>query len=385
MLNTPTPINQECQKLIERLERLDFIDPFSQYYFNEIKDIESEIFRLNTRSICNTATKKSLCVGIYTTNNELNLIIQEMMLRYANNTKIADEMETKIFSNIHSYDFKAMNIKIRARVDFLDIYLEITKISNRHDIKKFLTEKTGIRHYIKESLNGYVIRLHDMNSLKLLNERMKCLDHFGLIHKSMKIVELEVALDFYGYKHLGLVTALLKSLRLPSAADNFRIFKAQTGVFTPIPVSPIVLCRKLEEGFNVGINHRLADEYWHIYQKQTDQNGTPLKESEWRIRAEKNIKAPVLTRSNNSFSHIRQLLLECFSGLRFTQLNHVADSRFREEYSNRVQVYGMVKEPCFDSHRNLRRLIPDIGINAGLNRLVVNAVCNLAKNFNHYS
>lgn len=26
--------------------------------------------------------------------------------------------------------------------------------NTRHDIKKFLTEKTGIRHYIKESLNG---------------------------------------------------------------------------------------------------------------------------------------------------------------------------------------------------------------------------------------
>jgi len=38
-----------------------------------------------------------------------------------------------------------------------------------------------------------------------------------------------------------------------------------------------------------------------------------------------------------------------------------------------------------DSYRNLRKLAPDIEMNAELNKMVVNAVCNLAKNFKHYS
>ena len=201
----------------------------------------------------------------------------------------------------------------------------------------------------------------------------------------MKIVELEVALDFYGYKHLGLATALLKSLRLPSTTNNLRVFKTQTGVFIPIPVNPIALHRKLKDGFNIGINHRLADEYWHIYQKQTDQNCTPLKESEWRIRAEKNIKESILKRLNNSFSNIRQLLLDSFKGLRFTHLKAEASSHQVCVYMNKIDAYGMEKEPYLDSHRNLRTLTPDIEMNAELNRLVVNAVCNLAKNFRHYS
>lgn len=378
-------IGDEYQALMNRLSQIDEEKLAATDFYAKLNEIRFELNLLKARSDrYEESSRESGCsfyVGEVVSLDTWAALEQ----RYAENAKQADELETKIYSNINSYNFKAMNIKIRARVDFIDLYFEIKKPSTRHDIKKFLTEKTGIRHYIKESLNGYVIRLHDMNSLKLLNERLRCLDHFGLLHQSMKIVELEVALDFYGYKNLGLATALLKSLRLPNTANNFRVFKAQTGVFIPIPVNPIMLHRKLKDGFNIGINHRLADEYWHIYQKQTDQNRTPLKQSEWRIRAEKNIKAPVLTQRNNSFSNIRQLLLESFSGLRFTRLNDEADDHFRDEYSNKVHVYGMEKAPYFDSHRNLRRLIPDIGMNAGLNRLVVNAVCNLAKNFNHYS
>ena len=385
MLNNSSSLSLEGQKLIERLDQLDFVDPFSLYYFNEIKAIDREIQNLKKKAKITRMAQQVLTVHATTSREELDLTLEAIRLRYSENAKQADDLETKIYSNINSYDFKAMNIKIRARVDFLDLYFEIAKLSTRHDIKKFLTEKTGIRHYIKESLNGYVIRLHDMNSLKLLNERLRCLDHFGLLHQSMKIVELEVALDFYGYKHLGLTMALLKSLRLPSTANNFRVFKAKTGVFIPIPINPIVLHRKLKDGFNIGINHRLADEYWHIYQKQTDQNGTPLKESEWRIRAEKNIKESVLKRLNNSFSNIRQLLLESFKGLRFTHLKAEASSHQMDAYMNKIDVYGMEKEPYLDSHRNLRKLIPDIEMNAELNRLVVNAVCNLAKNFKHYS
>jgi hypothetical protein len=385
VLNNSSSLSLEGQKLIERLDQLDFVDPFSLYYFNEIKAIDREIQNLKKKAKITRMAQQVLTVHATTSREELDLTLEAIRLRYSENAKQADDLETKIYSNINSYDFKAMNIKIRARVDFLDLYFEIAKLSTRHDIKKFLTEKTGIRHYIKESLNGYVIRLHDMNSLKLLNERLRCLDHFGLLHQSMKIVELEVALDFYGYKHLGLAMALLKSLRLPSTANNFRVFKAKTGVFIPIPINPIVLHRKLKDGFNIGINHRLADEYWHIYHKQTDQNGTPLKESEWRIRAEKNIKALVLTRFNNSFSNIRQLLLESFKGLRFTHLKADASSHQLGVYMNKIDVYGMEKESYLDSHRNLRKLTPDIEMNAELNRLVVNAVCNLAKNFKHYS
>lgn len=378
-------VGDEYQALMNRLSQIDEEKLTATDFYAKLNEIRFELNLLKARSDrCEELSRESgfsFHVGEAVSCDTWKSLEQ----RYMENARQAEELETKIYSNINSYDFKAMNIKVRARVDFLDLYFEIKKPSSRHDIKKFLTEKTGVRYYIKESSNGFVIRLHDMNSLKLLNERLRYLEHFSLIHESMKIMELEVALDFYGYKHLGLATALLKSLRLPSTANNFRVFKTQTGVFIPIPVNPIVLHRKLKDGFNIGINHKLADEYWHIYQKQTDQNGTPLKESEWRIRAEKNIKEPVLSRMNNSFSNIRQLLLESFKGLRFTHLKAEASSHQVSVYMNKIDVYGMEKEAYLDLQRNWRKLTPDIEMNAELNRMVVNAVCNLVKNFKHYS
>ena len=234
MLNNSNPLTLECQKLIQRLDQLDFVDPFSQYYYNEIKAIESEILRLKTKSASKTTTNKNLSVDIYTSNDELDLIIEDIRLRYANNAQHADQMETKIFSNIHSYDFKAMNIKTKACIDFLDIYFQVEKSCTRHDIKKYLTEKTKIRHFIKESGSGYIIRLHDMNSIHSINQRIAHLNHFGLIKASLAITEMEVALDFYGYKHIALITALFKSLKLPNNTENLRIFKTQMGVFTDV-------------------------------------------------------------------------------------------------------------------------------------------------------
>lgn len=324
MLNKPNSLNMECQKLIDRLDQLDFVDPFSQYYFNEIKDIEKIIADLNFRSTLVVPTKEYLSVSVYTSNEELDLIIKDMKLRYEDNAKNADQMETKIFSNIHSYDFKAMNIKLKACVDFIDIYFQVKKQCSRHDIKKYLTEKTKNRHYIKEwGKGGYIIRLHDMNSNHLINQRMAHLNHFGLVKESLAITEVEVALDFYGYKHIALITALLKSLKLPNNVENLRIFKTQTGVFTPIPSDPIILNSKIQNGYNIGINHKLADEYWHLYRKQTDQNGQFLPEPEWRIRVEKNIKVDVLSKMDNRIVNIKRVLLDCFKGIRFTQLKKI--------------------------------------------------------------
>lgn len=385
MLSNSKSVTIECQNLIERLERLDFVDPFSPYYFNEIKAIESEIFRLKTRSSCNTVTKKNLSVGIHTTKDELNLIIEEMKLRYVNNAKDADQMETKIFSNIHSYDFKAMNIKIKASLDFLDIYFQVEKSCTRHDIKKYLTEKTKIRHFIKESDSGYIIRLHDMNSIHAINQRIIHLNHFGLVKTSLTITEMEVALDFYGYKHIALITALFKAIKLPNYANNLRVFKKQTGVFTPIPSNPLNLHSKIDDGYNIGINHKLADEYWHLYQKQTDHNGQPLPEVEWRIRAEKNVKVKVLVKLDNRLLNLKRVLLDCFKGIRFTQLKKDAVKQTKQLYDDKVEAYGAEKVAYLDASRNLRKLHPQIKMNTELNKLVVNAVCNLAKNFNQHS
>lgn len=278
-----------------------------------------------------------------------------------------------------------MNIKIKACVDFIDIYFQVTKLCSRHDIKKYLTEKTKIRHFIKESGNGYIIRLHDMNSIHLINQRIAHINHFCLVKDSLAITEIEVALDFYGYKHIALITALLKALKLPNDAENLRVFKTQTGVFTPIPSNPTVLHSKIKDGYNIGINHKLADEYWHLYQKQTDHNGQPLPKKQWRIRAEKNVKMNVLLKMDNQLVNAKRVLLDCFKGIRFTQLKKNTLKEVKQLYSDKVEAYGIEKEAYLDTSRNLRKLPLNLEMNTHLNKLAVNAICNLAKNFKYLS
>lgn len=305
----------------------------------------------------------------------------DLCARYAENAKQADQLETVIFSDIHSYDFKAMNIQIKAQVDFIDLYFEIGKTSTRHDIKKFLTEKTGITHYISEYQTGFIIRLHDMNSINVLRRRISYLRHFECKIDSLKIMEIELAIDFYYFKHRALTTALLKSIRLPSTVENLRVYKSQLGVFTPIPTTPHAMIRKLDNGYNIGINHRDAEEYWHLYVKTTDYNKQPLPKNEWRIRAEKNIKSNVLNQMDNRVTNIKRVLLDGFKGLSFTQLKADSSKQLTHEYKNTVRAFGTEVQTYYDKYRHKKNLPESMKKHGELNQLISTAVNNLARNF----
>ena len=301
--------------------------------------------------------------------------------RYAENAKKADQLETVIFSDIHSYDLKAMNIQIKAQVDFIDLYFEIEKTTTRHDIKKFLTEKTDITHYISEYEKGFIIRLHDMNSFNVLRRRISYLKHFECNFDSFKIMEIELAIDFYNFKHRALTTALFKSIRLPSTVENLRVYKSQLGVFTPIPSTPYSMFRKLENGYNIGINHKDANEYWHLYVKTTDCNKQPLPENEWRVRTEKNIKRNILSQMDNRLTNIKRVLLDGFKGLSFTQLTTNSSKRLTNEYKNTVRAFGTEIPTYYDKNRHKKNLSESMKTHGELNQLVSSAVHNLVRNF----
>lgn len=305
----------------------------------------------------------------------------DLCTRYADNVKQADKLETVIFSDIHCYDFKAMNIQIKAQVDFIDLYFEISKTSTRHDIKKFLTEKTGVTHYISEYEAGFIIRLHDMNSLSVLRRRITHMRHFEYKIDSFKIMEVELAIDFYNFKHRSLTTALFKSIRLPSTVENLRVYNGQLGVFTPIPSTPHSMLRKLENSYNIGINHRDADEYWHLYVKTTDCNKQPLPVNEWRIRAEKNIKINVLNQMDNRLTNIKRVLLDGFKGLSFTRLTANASKHLTDEYKNTVRAFGTEIPTYYDKNRHKNNLPESTKKHGELNQLVSSAVHNLVRNF----
>lgn len=272
-------------------------------------------------------------------------------------------------------------IQIKAQVDFIDLYFEIGKTSTRHDIKKFLTEKTGIAHYISEHETGFIIRLHDMNSLSVLRRRISYLRHFKCKIDSFKIMEIELAIDFYNFKHRALTTALFKSIRLPSTVENLRVYKSQLGVFTPIPSTPHSMFRKLKNGYNIGINHRDADEYWHLYVKTTDCNKQPLPKNKWRVRAEKNIKCNILNQMDNRLVNIKRVLLDGFKGLSFTQLTANATKELTVEYKNTVRAFGTETPTYYDKNRHKRNLPQSMKTHGELNKIISTAVNNLVRSF----
>lgn len=374
----------KCHNLIERLNRLDFVDPFSAEYYKEMKAIEFEMSILDrAEHTPNTAITKPTLLEMPANISNENLIIalHSLTERYAANAKSADDFETMIYSNINNYNFKSMKIKVKAQVDFLDLYFEIGKASTRHDIKKYLTEKTGVTHYISEHGNGFIIRLHDMNSMLQLQRRIQFLDHFNCHTDSFQVVEMELAVDFYQFKHRALATALFKSIRLPSSTNNLRVYKSKSGVFTPIPNDPLTMISKLNQDYNIGMNHKNADEYWHLYVKTTDHNKQSLPQVDWRIRAEKNIKFNVLTQMDNQLLNVKQVLSEGFKGLSFTQLKRNAPLHMKAKYKDSVKAFGQEQEIYYDKSRHKRTLSEHIEKNTALNQLISNAVQNLLRNF----
>uniref|UniRef100_UPI003FA2DF69 hypothetical protein n=1 Tax=Acinetobacter bohemicus TaxID=1435036 RepID=UPI003FA2DF69 len=80
--------------------------------------------------------------------------------------------------------------------------------------------------------------------------------------------------------------------------------------------------------------------------------------------------------------NIKRVLLNCFKGIRFTQLKKNTPLKIKQLYDCTVEAYGVEKVAYLDANRNLRKLPKDIEMNTELNKLAVNAICNLAKNFN---
>lgn len=365
-------LSPEFISLMKKLDHTyDKVKLYSDEYYSNILAISFELALLKAQS-------EHLLIPF---ENEGKYTLESLQKRYMDNAKSADNLETIIYSNINNYDFKLMSIRIKAQVDFLDLYFEIGKSSTRHDIKKYLTEKTGVTHYISEYRNGFIIRLHDMKSMNELQRRIQYLHHFDCNDDSFRIMEIELAVDFYRFKHRALVTALLKSIRLPRTAENFRVFKNQIGVFTPIPTAPLTLMQKLENGYNIGINRKDADEYWHLYVKTTDNNKHPLPKAEWRVRAEKNIKDNVLNKMDNRLINLKRVLLNGFKGLNFTQLRTKAPQELKESYKDSVKPFGIEREIYYNKSRHKRALAEYIEKNTALNQLVSNAVHNLLRNF----
>ncbi|OTG62093.1 hypothetical protein B9T29_08665 [Acinetobacter sp. ANC 3903] len=305
--------------------------------------------------------------------------------RYADNAKRADDWETEIYSDIHSYDFEAMGIEIKSVIDFLTLQFEVNRPTTRSHIKKYLTAKTGTRYYIKsderdieQSGKVFTIRVHDIRSKRDLKAIINCLKHYGVDYDSVKIARIEASLDFYNAKHKALLIALYKSLAYVESSNNQRVYKYK-GEFQKVPKSPLELINKLDEGYCIGVNHRDAHTNYRSYNKTTDR-GVNLPESEHRARTEVNCAVSELG-VNDSLSNLPEIIQCAFNRLKFTRLGESATADDKKLYRQSVETFGKRTKEHYSRSRHKRNFNQAVVKNGELNKAISRKVSDLKRNF----
>lgn len=334
------------------------------------------------------------------------LSIEELRIRFNHDrNELRDALfHSWIFSNIDCYDFQMANIKIKACIDFIDIQFETDEFHPYSNIKKYLTEQTGISHFI-EPLDGnmmssknFLIRLHDIHSMDALHSRLTPLQHYisGLSINDLHIQEIELAMDFYNAPD-ELALALFKAIRLAKETSNIRLYgkykkdllffklrdtdihKKVAPTFTPYVLDYLRYggCEKYSNG-NIGINPKTAPIYYHIYLKRTDHGGLMLLPDKHRIRVELNIKQSEL--SNAVIGKLTSVINKASKLLQFIKLKTTATKKEKVNFY-RIYPYGL-EVPCYyDNHRNKRKLLRFIESNPYMNKIKRDVFKTLADKF----
>lgn len=316
----------------------------------------------------------------------INPSLDYLAQRYAGRTKLADEFEAVIYSDIHSYDLLSMGIQTTAVVDFIKLEFIPQPGTDRSQIKKYLTEKTGVRHYIEESNieiaefgRKYSIKVHDLKSVAQLERVIEQLEHFGVNRQFLEIIEIELSLDFYNAPRKELLIALFKSLKLSKNTSDVRFYRYK-GEVRKVPLNLLKTQQYLEKFYCIGINPQNSDLYYRLYRKVTDRM-SPLSPEDHRLRLEVNLSRKELIKITLDLLDIETLIREGFKHIDFTRLSEDAGELLEMEYRQHVQLYGQEVTSFRSKSGNRRTLQEGIKLNAELNKMKRIAVSNLVRNF----
>ncbi|MFX8856843.1 hypothetical protein ABTM70_01260 [Acinetobacter baumannii] len=379
---------------------------------------EVALFELMLRDLIHSPSWKFLTVTKTTPTQDVHALLDAYQSRVQVNADAWKILEAEIMSDINTYEFKQKlefknpkliekgfsilhtPIKIKAVIDWLDLSFEVDpticefafKKNARSFIKSFLTAKTGTRHYVKldeseiaQAGLSFTIRLHNLRSKDdLLKVTHLLATQYGANPLKMAVTNIELSLDFYNASSRGLLSALHKSLKYISTADNFRIYKYMQGdsrnKLTPVPKSPLALLKQFNRDWCMGINPKGALLCYRLYPKTTDSNKQPLPSHEHRLRVEVTLNHEALKGTDNHLSNLTQIIKFGFKHLTFTELNKVASSEDKTDYREQITPFGMEQKNS-SKKRNTRALLRAIKTHAKLNKIVGKAVSNLYRKF----
>ena len=377
-----------------------------------------KLFNFLVMDLLQNSSGRSLTFSERTGITELHTFLDAYQQRLEINADVAETIEAEIHSNISSYSFEkhmdfknpelgekgySINFKpiqIKAVIDWLDLSFEVNpshcsfahKPNARSYIKSFLTMKTGKKHYVKHDDSDinqeglvFTVRLHDIkNKADLLMIASLLEKQYGAETYRMKIHNIELSLDFYNANNRGLLSALHKSLRYQSTADNFRIYKYVKAdirnKFNPVPHSPLMLLKRLNHDWCLGVNPKGSPLSYRLYVKTTDSNKQPLPTKDHRLRVEVTLDQAILKETDCSIKNLQNIIKQGFKFLTFTELDKTAPNAFKESYDEIIKPYGK-EQKVRNVNRNKRSLQDGIKTHAELNSIVSKAIFNLCRKF----
>lgn len=285
--------------------------------------------------------------------------------------------------------FEIKKPKITAVIDWLRLEIVIGEgykfkrpTKPYDDIKDFLRAK-GISDepYVVQSSHyrwTFTIDLHDVSTG---NEYNNVLNQLREEYQPslLKVVTLEVSLDFQNIKAKPFLLALAKAIRVDERLTNtdLRIYK-DSGLFMPNKSETAM--KYAQDCYSIGIGHKdQGDLYVRIYYKMRDRD-QELPQDQHRMRIEINVRGQTLVDLGNDATNLKYLANESFKILRFTHLTDDATAEQKAEYRKFMGLFG--KEISVISKSRNKRKYPDhIESHAELNRAISKAVSNFIRKF----
>lgn len=285
--------------------------------------------------------------------------------------------------------FRIKKPKITAVIDWLRLEIVIGEGYNfkrpskpYDDIKDFLKAK-GVNDepYVVQSpryRRTFTIDLHDVSTG---NEYHDILNQLREEYQpsSLRIVTLEVSLDFRNIKAKPFLLALAKAIRIDERFTNtdLRIYKG-SGLFMPSKSETAM--KYVQDCYTIGIGHKYeGDLYVRIYYKTSDRNqALPLDQHKMRI--EINVRGQTLIDLGNDATNLKRLTNETFKFLKFTHLTDDAIAEEKAEYRKFVGLFGK-EVSIISKSRNKRQHPNQIESYADLNKVVSKAVSNFIRKF----
>lgn len=284
--------------------------------------------------------------------------------------------------------FKIEKPRITAVIDWLRLEILISegykfKRSTQpyNDIKDFLKAKSiNDNPYVKQT-GGRTFEL-DLHDVSPGNDYINILNKLRAEYepRSIKVVTLEVSLDFWNVSASPFLLALQKSLRVDDRFKNtdLRTYNHDKG--KSMPTNSVTAMKRVHDGHTIGIGHKYdGDLYVRTYYKVKDR-GQTLPKDQHRTRIEINVRGEALASMGNDADNLKCLTSECFKLFKFTCLTNDATAKQKADYRKLMGLFGK-KANLISKNRN-RCSHPDyIKTHTKLNRSISKAVSNFTRNF----